>query len=77
MGLHYCVQAISICGKWALLPHCGVCASHAGASLVGQHRLWSVQASVVVAQWLGCPVAYGFFLDQRLNPCPLHLQVDS
>ena len=33
--------------------------------------------SVVVAHRLSCSVACGIFLDQGLNPCPLHWQVDS
>ena len=34
-------------------------------------------ASVVVAHRLSCSRACGIFLDQGLNPCPLHWQVDS
>ena len=33
--------------------------------------------SVVVAHRLSCSVVCGIFLDQGLNPCPLHWQVDS
>ena len=33
--------------------------------------------SVVVAHQLSCSVACGIFLDQGLNPCPLHWQADS
>ena len=33
--------------------------------------------SVVVAQGLSCHTACGIFLDQGLNLCPLHWQVDS
>ena len=33
--------------------------------------------SVVVAHELSCSVACGIFLDQELNLCPLHGQVDS
>ena len=36
-----------------------------------------MQASVVVVQGLSCSAACGIFLDQRLNPCPLHWQADS
>ena len=35
------------------------------------------QASVVVVHGLSCPSTRGIFLDQRLNPCVLHWQVDS
>ena len=33
--------------------------------------------SVFVAHGLSCSVACGIFLDQELNLCPLHWQVDS
>ena len=33
--------------------------------------------SVVVAHGLSCSVACGIFLDQGLNPCPVHSQADS
>ena len=33
--------------------------------------------SIVVAQGLSCSTAWGIFLDQGLNPCPLHWQTDS
>ena len=33
--------------------------------------------SVVVAHRLSCPEACGIFLDQELNPCPLHWQAAS
>ena len=42
-------------------------------SLVEEHRLEGVWASVVVAHGLSCPEALGIFLDQGSNPCPLHL----
>ena len=44
------------------------------ASFVTDHRLYG--ASVVVVHRLSCPVAYGIFLDQGLNPCSLHWQAD-
>jgi len=47
----------------------------AGASLVAEHGLQSL-GSVVVAHRLNYSKACGIFLDQRLNPCPLHWQVD-
>ena len=34
-------------------------------------------ASVVVVHKRGCSAACGIFLDQGLNPCPLHWQADS
>ena len=42
-----------------------------------RHGLSSALASVVVVFGLSCPAACGIFLEQRLNPCPLHWQVDS
>ena len=54
------------------------------ASLVGEHGLQGVGASVVVApglwstgsiivvQTLGCSATCGIFLDQGSNPCSLH-----
>ena len=33
--------------------------------------------SAVVAHGLGCSAVCGIFLDQGLNPCPLHWQADS
>ena len=48
---------------------------HVG-SVVVAHGLQST-GSVVVAHGLSCSTACGIFLDQDLNPCPLHWQVDS
>ena len=54
------------------------------ASLAAEHelqarrlqQLWHA-GSVVVAHGLSCSAACGIFLDQGLNLCPLHWQVDS
>ena len=46
------------------------------ASLIAEHGLQTV-GSVVVIHRLSCPLACGIFLDQGLNPCPLHWQADS
>ena len=46
------------------------------SSIVVAHRLQST-GSVVVVYGLSCSAACGFFLDQGLNPCPLHWQADS
>ena len=35
------------------------------------------RACKLVGHGLCCPVACGIFLDQGLNPCPLHWQADS
>ena len=39
-------------------------------------ELWNV-SSVIVVHRLRCPAACGIFMDQGLDPCPLHKQVDS
>ena len=46
------------------------------ASLVSNHRLWSTGSGVVV-NGLSCLAARGIFLDQGLNPCSQHCQVES
>ena len=46
-------------------------------SLIEKHEIYGVQASVVVVRRPSYPMACGIFLDQRLNQCPLHWQVDS
>ena len=64
-------------GSPSLLFYCGVRASHFGGfSRCGAQPL-GMQASVVVALRLSCPVACGIFPDQGSNLCPLHWQVDS
>ena len=51
---------------------CSARASHgSGFSCCGVWVL-GAWASVVVALWLTCTMACGIFLDQGLNPCPLH-----
>ena len=47
------------------------------ASLAAEHGLLGARASVVVAHGLRCSAACGIFLDQGLNLCPLHWQMDS
>ena len=46
-------------------------------SLVLEHGLQSVWASVVMAHRLSCPMASGISLDQGQNLSPLHWQVDA
>ena len=43
----------------------------------GGERASVVTGSVVGAGRLRCLVACGIFPDQRLNPCPLHCEVNS
>ena len=61
------VQASQCCGEQAL--------GHVDFSGCGS-RLWSM-GSVVVEHGLSCPMASGVFMEQGLNPCLLHWQVDS
>ena len=77
LGLLCCAWAFSSCGKWGLLFCCGAQASHCrGFSCCGARAL-GTRASVVVAHGLSCSVACGIFLDQGLNPFPMHWQADS
>ena len=56
-------------GGYSLVVVCGLLI--AVASLVASHRLCT-WASVIVMHGLSCPMECGIFLDQGLNPCPLH-----
>ena len=47
------------------------------ASLVGEHGIWSVRASVVVAHRLSYSKECGILPDQGSNPCLLHWQMNS
>ena len=79
----------SSCGKQGVLSSCGAQASHSVASLVVENGLSVTQASViaapglqstssvVVAKGLSCFTACEILLDQGLNLCLLHWQVDS
>ena len=72
----------SLSGSYSLVAVCKDLI--ATASLVAEHRLWGERVSVVVtcglqnggsvavAHGLSCPATCGIFLDQGLNPCPLH-----
>ena len=51
----------SNCGTWARYLHLMGCRA---------------AGSVVVAHGPSCPTVCGIFLDQELNPCPLHWQAD-
>ena len=79
----------SSCGKQGILSSCSAQASHSVASLVVENGLSVTQASVivapglqstssvVVAKGLSCFTACEILLDQGLNLCLLHWQVDS
>ena len=77
LGLHCCMWAFSSCSKRGLLFIAVSGLLIAVDSLVEEHGVLGARASVAVAQELSCSEARGIFPDQRLNPCPLHWQVDS
>ena len=82
LGLCPCVWASSYVER-GLLSRCGVRASHCRAWAPGQVGFRSrgsralSAGSAVVAHRLSWPAACGTFLDQGMNPFPLHWQVDS
>ena len=45
--------------------------------MVVVHELLIAVTSLVAAHGPRCFAAYGVFLDQGSNPCPLHWQTDS
>ena len=47
------------------------------APLIAEHRALGRVDSIVVAHWLSCLEVSRMFLDQGLNPCPLHWRADS
>ena len=83
LGFSCCEWAFSSCGE--------VCSSLlcTGFSLQWHLLLQSTGSRVCRLQWLwhtgsgveaygfSCPEGCGIFLDQGLNPCPLHRHVDS
>ena len=76
LSLLWCSWTFSSCGEQGLLSSGRAQASHcSGFSCCGA---WGPETgSAVVTQGLSCLSACGIFLDQGLNPCPLHWQVDS
>ena len=72
-----CVQRglLFVAVRRLLLVMASLVAAH-GLQVCGLQQLWH-QSSVVVVRGPSCSMAYGFFLDQGLNPCPLHWQADS
>ena len=57
-------EVLSSCSKWGLLSSC---ASYVVASLIGEHRLYGMQASVVVA--LGLSNCCSWALEHRVSSC--------
>ena len=68
LGLCWYARAFSGRGKRELLS-------------IAMHGLllWNTgsQAAVAEAHGISCSAASGIFLDQGLNPCPLHWQANS
>ena len=59
---------------WVVVAlHCGAWVSHSGGFCCRGAQALGMRASAVVAHWLSCPTVCGIFLDQGLNPWPLHL----
>ena len=77
LGLHCCTLAFSSCSKWGLFFFVV-----SGLTIVVASFCCGAQAPEC-AGFKGCGTgprllkACGIFLDQGLNPCPLHWQVDS
>ena len=75
LGLHYRVWTFSSCSKWGLFSSCVVWSSHWSDSSCCRAPALGYMGSVVLAHGFSCSVAYGIFLNQGQNLCPL--QVDS
>ena len=87
----YWVFTTACCREWGILSTCGAWPAHwggfscSGAKALAQEwagfSSWALglenEGSVIMAHGLGGPEACGIFPHQRLNPCPLHWQVDS
>ena len=69
LGLLCCVWAFSSCSKQGLLFIAMRNLLLEVASFVVEHRLQSL--------WLSYSKVCGIYLDQGLNPCPLHWQANS
>ena len=77
LGLHCFAQPFSSCSERWLLFVVMLGLLIVLASLISQHRFQASLDSVVVVYNLSCPEACGIFLDQGLNPRPLHWQAES
>lgn len=63
-----CAQLLSCCGERRLLSGCGAQASHCGG--LSRCRAWALGPACCCV--CGCSLAYGMFLNQGWNLCPLH-----
>ena len=71
------LQAFSSCSEWELLSIVVLKLLVVVTSLIAEHGLLGVWASVVVANGLNCPRACGILPGQGSNLCPLDWQADS
>ena len=78
LSLCCCVQAFSTCSEWGLLS-VGLWGLLLAVSVFSccRAQVLGFWALLVVEHGLSCSAACGIFLDQGLNLCPLHWQVDS
>ena len=60
-----------------MVAHCGGFSGLRAQALGARASVVAYMGSVVMTHGLNCSVACWVFLDQRLNLCPLHWQVDS
>ena len=77
-----CWVFVAVCGlslvqRVGATLHCGARATHCSGFCCCGAQPVGAQASVVVVQGLGCPLACGIFPEQGSNPCLLHWQADS
>ena len=68
-SLLHCFIAFSSRGKWGMLSSCCARAAHCSH--------FSGCREPALVHGLSCGAQAEIFLDQGLNPCPLHWQVDS
>ena len=76
LGLHGYTGAFSYCGKWGLLPSCGMLTFHFGGFSCGVQALGLMGSAVVVHDPLAVPW-HVTLPDQGSNSCLLHCKVDS
>ena len=77
-----CVVFVAVCGLSLVVASggysiCDVQASHCGGFSCCRAWAWGCMGSEVVAHGPGCPKACGIFLEEGLNPCPLHWKVTN
>ena len=67
--------------QWGLFSSCCMRSYHCCGFFCFRERALANSGlscfSVVVVHWLSCPLAYGIFIEQWSDPCPLHWWWDS